>query len=521
MEPYAQNNWYWQHDWGDGLKPVMLIGGSGADNPFQWAGANFERALIDKLDLLDWEPGKNVLDCHLDLLQSVGGNWIRNALFSRFSYNQTGAFYPIEYEQAWEFEKDADGTYDLNRFSRAYFDRLRRFLDATKQRRIFVGLEMADYQYWAQDPFNPHNNCNYTWADCTGLRELYAKHARPGYDQPGGRHQGYRACPYWAVPPLFDDPVVRPYIEARYRKILDLTLQYDHVLYHLKNESCCPVEISDWWCDFIHDYARSKGKRVFVTENRWLHGKRTYSYGRDDQFMDMKHIEVRHAIEDPDRYDFIDQSNISGEIGQKFYDCVSWLRARTAEHKVRPINFLKNYWGHWFTCNEDYGNKDPRNKDEEWKTQESAARMWRALCAGVAGIRFHRNAHVYGCSGGVGLSPAGQTHIRSLRMFSDALDLFRMEPHNELIAEASRVEDEAYCLAEPGKQYAVYFKGEAGDNSVALDLGAVPESASISAQWLDITNCEWLPPEQIPAAKSCTLTVPGQGLHWAVVLSAD
>lgn len=42
IEPYSKNPWYWQRDWGDGTKPVLLLGGSSEDNPYQWAGANFD-----------------------------------------------------------------------------------------------------------------------------------------------------------------------------------------------------------------------------------------------------------------------------------------------------------------------------------------------------------------------------------------------------------------------------------------------------------------------------------------------
>lgn len=628
IEPYSENNWYWQHDWGEGTKPVMLIGASGDDNPFQWAGAEFEPALVEKLDLLDWQPGKNVLDCHLDLLARVGGNWIRNALFSRFTYGRTDDAYPVDYQQAWEFAKDADGKYDLTRFNEEYFDRLAYFLEATKRRRIFVGLEFADYQQWSLDPFNPVNNKNYTWEDCTGLCKVYSTHdgygiekragaecvrlGSPGHfikwilkpgagteavtfryasteretcvlklngatiasvvfpassgawkESPGvpvhfregkntlvlkrsvrgplyvdrmtigvsgyeaekavyynfrrpASHAAWNSCPFWAVPPLYDDPVVRLLIERRYRKILDLTLRYDHVLYHLKNESCCPVQISDWWCDFVHEYAASKGKRIYVTENRWLHDKRTYDYGPDDHFRNMQHIEVRHSIVHPRRYDFIDQSNISGEIGQHFYDCTTWLRDRVAEHGVRPINFLKNYWGHWYTCNEQYGNKDPRNNDETWLAKVSTERMWKGVCAGVAAMRFHRNGHVYSCSGGLGLSPIAQTHVKSLRMFVNAVDLFSMEPHNDLLS--NRDDDEAYCIAQPGKQYGVYFTGTAGDRSVDLDLTATPRLQPLTVRWLDIKNRAWLDATTISGGGVHTLRIPGPGRHWAVAI---
>jgi len=47
--------------------------------------------VINKLNYgpVEGNNGDEVLDAHLDLLQSVGGNWIRNALFSRFTYAQS------------------------------------------------------------------------------------------------------------------------------------------------------------------------------------------------------------------------------------------------------------------------------------------------------------------------------------------------------------------------------------------------------------------------------------------------
>ena len=57
IRPFTENPRYWQYKG----NPVLLLGGSGDDNLFQYPG----------------------LEEHLDLLQSVGGNYIRNTMSSR------------------------------------------------------------------------------------------------------------------------------------------------------------------------------------------------------------------------------------------------------------------------------------------------------------------------------------------------------------------------------------------------------------------------------------------------------
>ena len=58
IEVYSENPFYWSHKG----RPVLLLGGSGDDNLFQWAGAEFG----DKLSK------------HLDLLVSVGSHLIQD-----------------------------------------------------------------------------------------------------------------------------------------------------------------------------------------------------------------------------------------------------------------------------------------------------------------------------------------------------------------------------------------------------------------------------------------------------------
>ncbi len=62
------------------------------------------------------------------------------------------------------------------------------------------------------------------------------------------------------------------------------------------------------------------------------------------------------------------------------------------------------------------------------------------IMAGCASNRFHRDWL------GLALFGPAMAHIRSARVFSDEIDIFTMEPRNDLLSD--REEDEAYLLAE-------------------------------------------------------------------------
>ena len=95
---------YWQYKG----ESIMLLGGSVEDNLFQ---------LED-------------VESHLDLLRSVGGNYVRNTLSCRDSGN------------VWPFRVNDNGLYDLNTWNEEYWKRLDRFFKATAERDIIVQMEM-------------------------------------------------------------------------------------------------------------------------------------------------------------------------------------------------------------------------------------------------------------------------------------------------------------------------------------------------------------------------------------------
>jgi hypothetical protein len=151
IDVYPANPRYWQYKG----EPVLLIGGSKDDNLFQ---------------IPDLEE-------HLDLLRSVGGNYIRNTMSARIDRGF----------EVQAFAKRPDGKYDLDRWNDEYWRRFESLMALTAERDIIVQIEVWDrFDYsrenWDVSPYNPKNNVNYTF-EASGLAERKptqpATNARP------------------------------------------------------------------------------------------------------------------------------------------------------------------------------------------------------------------------------------------------------------------------------------------------------------------------------------------------------
>lgn len=452
IRPLPENPYYWQYKG----KPAMLIGGSWQDNLFN-------------------HPVR--LDEHLDLLVSVGGNYVRNVM----SHRNTGNVF------AWE--QNEEGLFDLGRFNDEYWQRLETFLELTYQKDIIVQLEIwatwdlyEDHQSlggWSFHPFNPANNISYT-ADESGLPIVadYPPQTHPT------EHPFFRS-----VPQLENNERLLAFQEALVEKILSYTLRYPHVLYCMNNETGEPNEWGDYWADFIHKKAAEAGVSVEITDMR-----------RNENIRSEDHV---YIFNNPERYTFLDisQNNAWSGLGQGHYDNLLYVRERIATHP-RPINNNKNYGA-------------ARHGEDE-----SVARMARILFAGAASARFHRPhpyedpEFMYAKSDfGLGLSPRAQKVIQSLRYVFDEVAFHRMQPHNNLLA--NREENEAYLLAEPGIQYAIYFTGE---GSVSLDSGY--GDSPLRYRWINIDEAEWSDSSTLEADEEPVFSTPGPG-QWIVVIHTD
>lgn len=412
IQPYPENPWYWQYKG----EPIILRGGSNDDNPFQW-NAN---ALIEELDLL----------------QSVGGNYIRNTMSDR----DEGNFYA--------FKQVADGSYDLEQWNKEYWERLRFFLEETSKRDIIVQLTLWDQfdigsRQWEQHPWNPDNNVNMESGSLNGRSDFYATVDRNAQDE-------------------------LAYQKAYIDKLLSISLAYGHILYNINNESSESGEWENFWAVYIKEASEKAGKHVYVT-NMQLSASNA----------------VRHVMSNRQIFDFVDISqnnqDSKGGRGKAHWDNLMFLRQIIASSGPVPTNNVKIY-----------GASDGSTNFSAGSETEAVDRFWRNIFGGCASARFHRPS-VPSKLWGSGLNERVQTNLKALEMLLEKLDIVSCSPHNDLLSPRVSVPSmmEAYVTANIGHQYAIYFPQ--GRYTINLDPWVYADQMKL--QWLDINDLEWSEPE--------------------------
>jgi len=96
-------------------------------------------------------------------------------------------------------------------------------------------------------------------------------------------------------------------------------------------------------------------------------------------------------------------------------------------------------------------------------------------------------------------------------MLTDKMNIFTCKPHNDLLSD--RESNEAYCIANPGKEYAVYFP-DGGE--VMLDISSLNKPAKV--QWLDIMKSKWTKTEEAKSESKLKLQCPSQD-YWAALIT--
>ncbi len=436
IQPFPENRFYWQFKG----QPVLLLGGSVEDNLFQIAD----------------------LEAHLDLLASVGGNYVRCTMSSR------------DDGDVWPFAVDrTTGLYDLRVPNDEYWGRFQRFMDLTAAREIIVQFEMWDRfdfsrEPWERNPYNPKNNVNYTAGAC-GLKAEIHTH-------PGQRENAF----FRTVPALEDNQVVLLYQQAQVDHMLSISLRYGHALYCMDNETNDPPEWGWYWSRYIRRKAAEAGVSVQTTEMWDAHN-----------LLDGEHAAT---FDHPEIYSFVDISQNNHRPANEHWENPQEIRRRLiASGEIRPMNSVKIYGA---------------NSGRYGSTRDAQERFWRNILGGLASSRFHRP------QSGLGLGAIAQAHIRSMRLFAEELDIYRSEPHNDLLA--NRSWNEAYCTARPGAQYGVFFP-DGGD--VVLDVSAA--QGPLCARWLEIRACRWTGPAQAIQREDSAqvrLVTPREEGYWAVVV---
>jgi hypothetical protein len=321
---------------------------------------------------------------------------------------------------------------------------------------------------WQDNPYNPKNNVNYT-AKESGLSEVITTH-------PGRRESAF----FRSVPALEHNQLLLRYQHLQVDKHLSFSLRYDHVLYCMDNETNESPEWPKYWATFVRQRAREAGVSVELTE-MW-----------DDH--DLLGAQHANTVDHPELYTFVDVSQNNHQSGFDHWAKAQEIRRRIQESgQPRPINNVKIYGA---------------NTGRYGTHRDAQERFWRNIVGGLASSRFHRPPS------GLGLNEIAQAHLRSMRLFAAALDLFRSVPHQELLSGHSR--NEAYCTAIPGEAYAVFFPD--GGN-VTLDVSAAAERA-LTVRWLDIRRCAWTgePAPTAPTAGRLSLVTPAEDGYWAAVV---
>lgn len=436
----AENPMYWQYKG----EPVLLLGGSVQDNLFQ----------IENLE------------DHLDLLASTGGNYVRSTMSAR----DTGNAKPFAMR---------DGLYDLDEPNREYWDRFENLLQLAYDRDIIVQVEFwATYDFywgdngWAKNPFNPRINSSYT-AKESGLPEVI------DYPAQTANNPFFRS-----VPQLDDLTVVRAYQEQFVRELMSVALPYPNVLFCIDNETKSKPEWGLYWSDFIHRIASEAGRDIYVTQ-MWDNWDPTGGLVPEalEQHPDLGGWYAEHTsteltewakpsntINNPESYSFIDISNNNAQRGEVHYKTALFVRNHVLfSAYTRPVNNVKVYGGMMNTLGQDNYYWTALHKDGE-------ERFWRNIFAGHASARFHRPDY------GLGLNHVAQHHIQSMRMLTDEMDFYNHEPATHLLK--NRDQNEAYCLAIEGEEYAVYFTG---GGEVLLDA----DSGEYEVRWLQIRTAQW------------------------------
>ena len=442
---------YWQYKG----KPVLLLGGSKGDNLFQIP------------DLRE----------HLDLLASVGGNYIRNTMSDR----DDGDVYP--------FHQLENGKYDLSQWNEEYWRRFETMLRLTHQRDIIVQIEVWDrfdytdsrgWNNWKPHPYNPANNINYSTTE-SGLATTYRKH-HPGADKQPFFH---------TIPKMRENTVVRRYQEAFVDKMLSHSLPYGNVLYCMNNETSTPPIWGQYWMAYIRRRAAEVGVEVYVTD--------MFDRGWE---LDTE-AKCLMAFDAPELYTFLDisQNNACKNTVEKHWKNILFAYDRTKGHP-RPLNNVKVYGADEWPPKSNYHKRAYRR----WGTQSGVRSFVMNVLGGCASSRFHRNK-----SNGLGLTEPAQAAIKAVCKLESLVHLWVVRPAHSLLL--NREPERAFLAAKRGEKYVVFLP-EGG--SARVDLKGC--QGSFQVHWIDVTTGEWDKKDEVRGNAVVAITSPDSG-PWLAAMS--
>lgn len=427
-------------------KPVLLLGATDYHNIFQCA------------DLVE----------ELEKLRSNGGNYVRNTMASREISENHRDLWPYKTEKTTS--DSLIDIYDLNQWNQEYWNKFERMLKETKERDIIVEVEIwerhdcyrtRDQAGWLRHPYNPDNNINFS-AEESGL---------PVGEWPEDQREGH---PFFAtVPKLQNNSLVLQYQKEFVDKILSYTFQYDHVLYNMNNETREHYLFAEYWANYILEKAQQKGLHIELTDMPDAH--------------DITDKTITHVIQS-DIYSFVDISQNNFQKNELHWERIEHVRKQLKE-EPKPITNIKIY-----------GSDNAPWRPDFWgDTNDGQERFWRNIFGGCASARFHRP------DWGIGSSNLALANLKSMRMLTDSMNFFRHMPANHLLSD--RKENEAFCLAIPDEEYAIFFPSGG-------TVGLHSFNGYFKGRWLDIHQSRWSEPFEIKQSQPFNAPDDGYWVLW-------
>lgn len=470
IKPWSENPQYWEYK----SKPILLSGGfNHGHNPFI-DGSTLDTVNVDDLGLII---------AQIDEMVEAGGNVLRCVL-------DPGSAVVKGFDS---YKKDPSGKFNLNYPEGEYWTRLSTFITEAEKREVIVELEIWDRfdwqgKNWELSPFNPLNNINYTvnntnLTDTYELRQVYRNHTmalgvpnHPAYDSTSAERKE-----------KFD--VVRKYQEIFVSKVYDVAKTHDNVLFNISNETAEHPAWGEYWIEYLKGLAAKDNKKIICTNMQ------------DGIFHLDESAELKHQIENPEIYDYLDISQINSRLrDEEHWHAVDWIVNR-AHQKSILFNMIKIYgsddvdfgpWNSWKPGDSD-------NAIEEW---------WRNLIAGVAGVRFHRP------TAGIGLSEKAKACMAATRKVESKVKFWDVKPEMNLLSD--RDFDEAYLAASPGEKYILYFTHQ-GAGSVGLDLKEYKGDTFI-INWINIDTGKWGPETSVNGGSVQKIDRPDNSAHWVATI---
>ncbi len=324
---------------------------------------------------------------------------------------------------------EGEGKFDLSAWNPAYFQRLKDFVSKADARGVIVEVTFfcATYQdaYWERHPFNPGNNVN-------NLGTLARKDFNTQKNKKAVEFQ-----------------------KALVAKLVTELNDYDNVFFEISNEP---------WSDNEEEVLFLLKTLIPDAKNLgwvlWAHAAKpgTLDWQRamadvvvkTEQTLPKKHLIAQNYSNFKQSIQQVD-SNIS--IINFHY---AWPEAVTMNYGwERPISFDETGFA---------GSADSTYLEQAWAFMMAGGAIFNNL-----DYSFYAGAEAGTGSNQApgGGSPALRKQLKILHDFLTSFDFIRMRPAPELLYHAPGMTGQA--LAEPGKQYALFLSGKAGEQ-IKLNL---------------------------------------------------